>query len=203
MSGKLARRLWYSANRSVMGWGPHPAWSAHQELTNGFLGISSEGNGGPGPPSPARPGSGAWITFTHKAKKRPGSPCLLFPQASPQSPASCTSSAPGASTTWLHPGSSTWSCSAPGCAAAWSWHLHVLPPTPGAQSPVTAWGAHCGVRSRLQGEESPKATHYSAPAHQRHPLNSSACIFWFLVRVVLEYGSALFQGPKYSDPQVK
>lgn len=134
MSGKLARCLWYSANRSVMGWGPHPAWAAHQELTNGFLGISSEGKGGPGPPSPARPGSGARVTFTHKAKKRPGSPCLLFPQASPQSPASCASSAPGASATWLHPGSSTWSCSAPGCAAAWSWHLHVLPPTPGAQS---------------------------------------------------------------------
>ena len=183
-------------------WGPHPTWAAHWELTNGLLGISSEGNGGPGLPSPARPGSGPRITFTHKAKNRLGSPHLLFPQASPQCPASCTSSAPGASTTWLCPGSSTWSCSAPGCAAAWSWCLHMLPPTPSAQSPVTTWRAHCGARSRLQGEESPKGD-YLAPAHQRRSLNSSACIFWFLVRVVLEYGSALFQGPKYSDPQAE
>lgn len=56
-----------------------------------------------------------------------------------------------------------------------------------------------GCRER----RAPKVTHYLAPAHQRCSLNSSACIFGVLVRVVLEYGSALFQGPKYSDPQAE
>ena len=202
MSGKLARCLWYSANMSMMG--PHPAWAAQWELTNGFLGISGESTGGPGPPSPARPGWGAQIAFTHEAEKRPGSLRVWSPQASPQCPASCTSSASGASTAWLHPGPSSWSHSAPGCAAAWPWCLHVLPPAPGAQSLAIAWGAHCGARSRVLGEESPKGdAHYSAPAHQRCSLHSSACVFWFLMRIVLEYGSTLFQEPKYSDIQAE
>lgn len=120
---------------------------------------------GPGPPSPARPGSGARITFMHKAKEEAWPPCLLFSQP-PQSPQL------GWSQAWhlVLPQHDCAQVLPPEVVQPW-YAVTVLAPTCcpqllEAQSP-DCLRAHCGARSRLQEEESPRVNDITSSCRTR------------------------------------